>query len=119
MRIRYSAASVFLFTSIQSLASTACTDRDSPGGPTLSRQGPGGAAFVDIPAVPVELPPHPRPWDTDDQALVEAVAAGDNHAIVAFKEPGSARVKDTGLRAAVTAATIEAACAWWKAGELR
>jgi subtilisin family serine protease len=40
--------------------------------------------------------------------LVEAVAAGDNHAIVAFKEPGSARVKDTGLRAAVTAATVAA-----------
>jgi hypothetical protein len=29
--------------------------------------------------VPVELPPRPRPWDTDDQALVDAVAAGDNH----------------------------------------
>lgn len=38
----------------------------------------------DIPAVDMDLPPSPRPWDTDDAALVEALAEEDGHAVVAF-----------------------------------
>lgn len=92
------------------LLAAACTDREPPSGPSLSRQGADTTAaggFADVPAVPVQLPPQPRAWDTDEQALIDAVASGEGYAIVAFKEPESARLKDTGLRAAVTGATVE------------
>ncbi len=56
----------------------------------------------------MDLPPAPRPWDTSDVALVAAVAAESGHAVVAFKEPASSRVLQTGVRAAVSAATVAA-----------
>jgi len=76
MRSRISSAYI-----VSMLLLAACTDREPPGGPSLGRQGLNlqAGAFSGVPAVPVELPPRPRPWDTDDQALVDAVAAGDNH----------------------------------------
>jgi len=89
----------------------ACTDSTPTAGPLLSGRGSSGAVdapqFRDVSGVEVPLPPWGRAWDTDDQALVNAVAAGDGYAVVAFKEPGSARVKETGFRAAVTVRTIE------------
>ena len=56
----------------------------------------------------MDLPPEPRAWDTSDVALVAAVAAESGHAVVAFKEPASGRVLQTGVRAAVSAATVAA-----------
>ena len=56
----------------------------------------------------MDLPPAPRAWDTSDVALVAAVAAESGHAVVAFKEPTSNHVLQTGVRAAVSAATIAA-----------
>lgn len=63
---------------------------------------------LDVPEVRMDLPPTPRTWDTSDVALVAAVAAESGHAVVAFKEPGSARALQTGVRSAVSAATVAA-----------
>jgi subtilisin family serine protease len=62
----------------------------------------------DVPAVRIDLPPAPRPWDRDPAALETAVSAVGGYAVVAFKEPGSARALATGNRGAVTAGTVRA-----------
>ena len=54
----------------------------------------------------MDLPPQPRPWDTSDVALVAAIAAESGHAVVAIKEPWSSRALETGVREAVSAATV-------------
>lgn len=72
------------------------------------------AAFLsevqDVPALEMDLPPSPRPWDTDPLALAERIAEEDGHAILAFKEPSSPRVLhqggEIGVREAVSALTI-------------
>jgi subtilisin family serine protease len=61
-----------------------------------------------VPAVKIDLPPAPRAWDRDPAALAQAVANGGGYAVVAFKEPGSARALATGPRGAVTAGTVRA-----------
>jgi len=66
---------------------------------------------VDVPAVRMDLPPAPRPWDTSDSALIAAIAAEDGHAVVAFREVSSARALATGIRAAVTAGSVRAGIA--------
>ena len=66
---------------------------------------------LDVPEVRIDLPPEPRAWDTSDVALVAAVAAESGHAVVAFKEPASTRALQTGVRAAVSAATVAAGLA--------
>lgn len=71
----------------------------------------GGRSPRDVPAVQIDLPPAPRRWDRDPAALAEAVAAGGGYAVVAFKEPGSARALATGRRGAVTAGTVRAGLA--------
>jgi len=63
----------------------------------------------DVPAVEIDLPPEPRPWDTSDAALVDAVAAEDGVVIIGFKERNSERTLNTGRRDAIRAATIEEA----------
>ncbi len=63
------------------------------------------ASPMDVPAVKMDRPPKPRAWDTSDAALVAAIAAESGHAVIAFKEPGSARALATGNRAAVLAGT--------------
>lgn len=68
----------------------------------------GGRLPRDVPAVRIDLPPSPRPWDGDPAALAQAVFAGSGYAIVGFKEPGSARALATGRRGAVTAGTVRA-----------
>lgn len=65
-------------------------------------------APLDVPEVRMDLPPAPRPWDTSDVSLVAAITAEDGHAVVAFKDPASSRVFQTGVRAAVSAATVAA-----------
>ncbi|HEU0014185.1 MAG TPA: S8 family serine peptidase [Longimicrobium sp.] len=62
----------------------------------------------DVPAVRIDLPAAPRKWDNDPAALADAVAQGGGYAVVAFKEPGSARALATGHRGAVTAGTVRA-----------
>lgn len=93
---------------------------DSPTNPRTSQTPPIARYFslvsrtgepLDVPEVRMDLPPEPRPWDTSDTALATAIAAEDGQAVVAFKEPGSARALLTGIRAAVTAETIEAGLA--------
>ncbi|MGD8240715.1 MAG: hypothetical protein PVH68_19350, partial [Armatimonadota bacterium] len=68
-------------------------------------------APINVPEMAVDLPPHPRPWDTDDAALVEAVRQAGGMVTIGFKEAGSAPLLATGRRAAVSAATITAATA--------
>lgn len=50
----------------------------------------------------------PRPWDTDDAALVSVLEQQDGHAIVAFKLPTSTRVAEaSGRRAGLSAQVFE------------
>lgn len=67
-----------------------------------------GRSPRDVPEVRIDLPPAPRPWDTDPAALSQAIFGGSGYAVVAFKEPGSARALATGRRAGVTAGTVRA-----------
>ncbi|MGH7575551.1 MAG: S8 family serine peptidase [Longimicrobiales bacterium] len=65
------------------------------------------AVAPNVPEVRIDLPVQPRAWDTDDQALVAAIAAGENIAVIAIKEPESQHTLDTGVRAAVSADAVE------------
>ncbi len=72
----------------------------------------GSLSPVDVPAVVMDLPPAPRPWDTDDSALVRALVEAGGYAVVGFKAPASSRaVEASGFRAAVAAGEIQAAMA--------
>jgi len=103
--------SLFLFAA-SAVAAVACSE--SPTHVGSSRQaGPpyfSGATRtggpLDVPEVRMDLPPEPRPWDTSDAALVAAVAAESGHAVVAIKEPDSGHALQSGIRAAVSAATV-------------
>ncbi|MGH7573523.1 MAG: S8 family serine peptidase [Longimicrobiales bacterium] len=64
-------------------------------------------AVPDVRAVEMDRPDAPLAWHTSAEALETAIQAVDGFAIVAFKEPESERVLDTGVRAAVSGATIE------------
>ncbi len=68
------------------------------------------AHIKDVPAVRMDLPLSPRPWDSDPTALVSAATATGGRVIIAFKEQGSPRVLNgTGrrnTRAAVGGQTI-------------
>lgn len=93
------------------LAAQACSDDPTrPGterGSTAGVLGRGQVA-VDVPALQINLPAEPRPWDVDDAALVQALGAQEGNAIIAFKAPTSARMFDAGgLRAAVPAAAVD------------
>lgn len=58
----------------------------------------------DIPALEVDLPPEPRPWDTDVKVLRDSIAAHDGQAIIAFKASDSQRLFESdGIREALTA----------------
>ena len=74
----------------------------------LACSDPPTKVFAACAGVYVDLPPAPRPWDTSDVALVAAIASESGHAVVAFKEPASARMLETGCRAPVSAATVNA-----------
>lgn len=45
----------------------------------------------DVPAVMMDLPPQPRPWDTSAVALEDALAEADGHATVTFKARAASR----------------------------
>lgn len=55
--------------------------------PAAAQFGP--TPLVDVPALHIDLPPEPRPWDNDLDELVAALAAEDGHAIIGFKAPAS------------------------------
>lgn len=89
-----------------------CSDRP-PTSPTHPEPAFARAALAidtsrirDVPALRVPLPDVVRPWDTSRVAFVETVRAEDGYVTFGFKEPGSARVRATGVRAAVSRATI-------------
>lgn len=91
----------------------ACADQPvtpsaSAGDASAPALSAGGRAPRDVPEVRIDLPPAPRAWDRDPAALARAVETGGGYAIVAFKEPGSARALATGRRGAVTAGTVRA-----------
>ncbi len=66
----------------------------------------------DVPAVRIDLPSVARPWDTGDSALMGAIRAEGGYAVVAFKEPASSRVAQSGgLRAFVPRGAIVAGLA--------
>jgi len=71
----------------------------------------GTVARVDVPAVTIDLPAEPRPWDNSDEALVEAVRAANGLVSITFKEPGSPRALVTGRREAVGRASLQAGTA--------
>src|SRR5205823_13781089 len=93
----------FAIAGIVLLVTAACSDP-----PAATRACP--PRFVgqaqDVPGVAMDRPPEPRPWDTSTTALEAAIAQEDGHATIAFKAPDSARVMDTGWRAAVPASAI-------------
>jgi subtilisin family serine protease len=109
----------WLMTSVRSAFKTAiaasivfslygCADEPTAPQPDIPQSRSVASSFgllQDVPAVTMDLPPSPRPWDTDDAALVAALAAEDGQAIVAFNLPTSARASDaSGRRAALPAA---------------
>jgi subtilisin len=49
----------------------------------------------DVPALVMDLPPEPRSWDTDDQALIAAVTEAKGRAYIGLKSAESARVSAT------------------------
>ncbi|HYR10100.1 MAG TPA: S8 family serine peptidase [Longimicrobium sp.] len=95
-------------------AAAACSDLPvSPGLPLENGESApsfsaGGRSPRDVPAVRIDLPPAQRSWDRDPAALEQVVASVGGFAVVAFKEPGSARALETGNRGAVTAGTVRA-----------
>lgn len=95
--------------------SLACSDEPTQPPPpsgddpdVLFSFGPA-VAPTDVPEVRIDLPPEPRAWDTDDQALIEAIAAGESIAVIAIKEAESEHALDTGIRAAVSAEAVDEA----------
>jgi serine protease len=97
------------------IAAAACSDL--PVSPGASAAGGESApsfstaaarAPRDVPAVRIDLPPAPRPWDGDPVALESAIVTASGYAVVAFKEAGSARALAAGDRGAVTAGTVRA-----------
>ncbi len=95
------------------LGAAGCSDEpaSSLGSETAAGLVAGPSSPIDVPEVRIDLPPTPRAWDSDDAALAEAVARGNGIVIVGFKEPGSRRALETGIRAGVGAPTITAATA--------
>jgi serine protease len=96
------------------MVAAACSDMPvSPGSPAAGGESaPSLSASArsprDVPAVRIDLPASPRAWDRDPAALESAIVTGSGYAVVAFKEPGSARALATGHRGAVTAGTVRA-----------
>jgi subtilisin family serine protease len=68
-----------------------------------------GVGLVDVPAVDIDLPLEPRPWDNNDQALIDAITAGEGIAVIAIKDPGSENTLKTGTRAAVITVVVNQA----------
>ena len=95
---------------VATIAVAACGDsptnarQDSNSVPLFAASHGGGP--LDVREVRMDLPPHPRPWDTSDVALVAAVAAESGNAVIAIKEPASPHVREAGLRGAVSATTV-------------
>src|SRR6266540_4101501 len=84
---------------------------DSPTNPPANRPSLSAARSrgpMDVPAVKMDRPPKPRAWDTSDAALVAAIAAESGHAVIAFKEPGSGRALQKGIRDGISAGTVTA-----------
>lgn len=91
------------------LAAAGCTDqptRPDADPPSEAPRTGIPAQAIDVPAVRIDLPATPRAWDTSDVALLQALTEQDGHAVITFKEPGSRRALETGLREAVSASTI-------------
>ncbi len=94
---------------------TACSDLPNPpiadSDVAARLSGMPAAQVQDVPAVTIDLPPEPRPWDTSAVALEQAIAEEDGHAVIAFKTPASPRALETGRREAIPRGTIDAALA--------
>ena len=96
------------------IAAAACSDLPSSsgapaaGGESAPSFSAAARAPRDVPEVRIDLPAQPRAWDSHPAALESAIATAGGYAVVAFKEPGSARALATGNRGAVTAGTVRA-----------
>lgn len=55
-----------------------------------------------IPAVKIDLPGVPRPFDFDDQGLIDAVRAVDGRVYIGFKPASAARTQATGIVPSIT-----------------
>jgi len=88
-----------------------CTDRSTLPAVTEGSRIANATAFgalQDIPAVTMDMPRVPRPWDSNDAALVSVLEQEDGHAIIAFKVPTSARASErSGRRAVLPAQAFE------------
>jgi hypothetical protein len=90
------------------LVFSACSEHLTTPDTGLNQVQRGYQSPVDVPAVQVDLPPSPRPYDTDDSALVAALRAQGGYAVIGFKLPGSPRTLEaSGYRAAIPSAAID------------
>jgi subtilisin family serine protease len=60
----------------------------------------------DLPALRIGHPSELRSWVKSDEALVRAIAEGDNMAVIGIKDPSQPSVYETGIRAAVSTGAI-------------
>jgi len=88
----------------------------------IAYTGPSGQTvpLIDVPAVTIDLPNQPHPWEESDDVLLDAMLdEAEGLAIVSFKDPGRgktlrdasgrARTRGRGVRARVSANTQVAA----------
>lgn len=102
-------------------------NEESPGLPTMAliaSCSPSRTTIIehyqltDIPPLFVGAPPSTRPWDYDDDALVQELARVDGRALIAIKAPASRGLLETGgERAALSAAQFaDGICVLEKSG---
>lgn len=80
------------------LAMYACAEQPTlpePGDVPRTAVTGGFGALQDVPAVTMDLPAEPRPWDTDDAALVAVLEEQEGHAMIGLKLPASPRAAKT------------------------
>lgn len=85
------------------IAAAACSRDDdvstNPSQPSLSPAlavNPNVGQPIDIPALEMDLPPSPRPWDQNDSALVATLQRANGRAFIGLKSPVSPRAAQTG-----------------------
>lgn len=84
------------------LSAAACEDTMTPAGVGSTKLS-AGLGLPSIPAARMDLPPTPRPWDNDVEALRSELEKSEGLAIVAIKDAASPRAFEAGgLRASVS-----------------
>jgi subtilisin family serine protease len=103
---RASSASIAVLFGTILFTGCAETPLTTPADLELGVAGVDTSQIQDVRALPVPLPAVIRPWDTSRAAFVEIARAEYGYVAFGFKEPASARLRATGVRAAVSRATL-------------